>query len=288
MLTALAAYRSSRREKPFRGTLAWLVNNRTPHDWRRVSMYRETFLGAKERAPAHGYALEVFELDMNGVTAARMAGMFRSRNVSGILVCPQPQPNTVLDFSWHSFSSVTFGHSLISPQLHTIISMHLRSVLQVMHEIRKLGYSRIGLVYSRSVDTRVSHAYLGGFLSDCHLHGVAKVPPPVDPSEDDFHGWFRKYRPDAIVSAGIADITQILADAGLEAPADVGVAIVPLPERSGAMAGMYENSRHIGALAVDLVVGMIQQGVRGSPDFPHYTHVDAVWVPGRSLPPCKT
>ena len=286
MLTALAAYRSSRREKPFRGTLAWLVNNNPSHDWRSVSMYRETLLGAKERAPAHGYNLEVFKVDMNGLTTARTAGMLRSRNVSGLLICPQPRPNTVMDFPWNSFSSVTFGHSLVHPQLHSIISMHFRSVLQVLHEIRKQGYSRIGLVYSRSVDARVSHSYVGGFLSDYHLHS-AVAPPPIDPSEEDFGRWFRKHQPDAIVSAGIADITQILADAGLRAPADVGVAIVPLPERSGAMAGMYENSRHIGAFAVDLVVGMIQQGVRGPPDVPHYTHVDAVWVAGRSLPPRK-
>lgn len=285
MLTALAAYRSGRRDKPFRGTLAWLVNNNPMHDWRAVTMIRDIYLGAKERAPVHGYSLEIFKLGVNGLPGTRVAGVLRSRNVSGILVCPQPRPNTALDFPWGNFSSVAFGHTLVSPQLHTVVSAHFRSMMHLLNETRALGYRRIGLVHSRNVDMRVSHAYLGAYLANSHLYGAGVSVPPVDPAEDDFKRWFRRCRPDAVVSAGLADITAVLEGAGLSAPRDVGVAVLPLPEASGEMAGMYENSRHMGAIAIDLLVSLMQQGLRGAPEFPHYTHVDSVWVPGASLPP---
>jgi LacI family transcriptional regulator/LacI family repressor for deo operon, udp, cdd, tsx, nupC, and nupG len=292
MLSALAYYRNTRRKKAYHGTLAWLVNAGStkdwPGDWRSVIMYKETYLGAKERAPIHGYNLEVFEMNANGLTPHRVAEMFRSRNISGLLVGPQPRSNTELDFPWDDFSAVTSSYTLVRPQLHTVVGSYFRDMRHTMQTIRSLGYRRIGLVYSKMADTRLSHYYLAAYLADCHLQDTGKPLMPVDPAEEDLGKWFRRERPDAIVAFGLADVDVILRKAGLRVPDDVGVARLPLASESGFFAGIYENSRHIGAAAVDLLVALVQQGVKGCPEQPRYTHIDGVWVPGKSLPPRRS
>ncbi|MDR0901813.1 MAG: LacI family DNA-binding transcriptional regulator [Opitutaceae bacterium] len=293
MLSALAYYRNSRRKKAYHGTLAWLMSAGSSKDWggdwRAVTMYKETWLGARERAPAHGYNLEVFEMLAGGLTPQRVAGMFRSRNITGLLIGPQPRPNTEMDFPWGDFSSVTTSFTLLRPHLHTVAGAYYRDMMQTMQNIRSLGYRRVGLVYSKMVDARLTHYYLAGYLADCHLHGPEKPPPPLDPGDGDFGKWFRRARPDAIVAAGLAAevIEAMLRRAGLRAPDDVGLARLPPDMPGGFFAGMCENSRQIGATAIDMLVSLVQQGIRGCPDHPRYTHIDGVWSPGASLPPRK-
>jgi LacI family transcriptional regulator/LacI family repressor for deo operon, udp, cdd, tsx, nupC, and nupG len=288
MLSALAYYRNSRRKKAYHGTLAWLVNAADDRDWAGewhvVTQYKDMYLGARGRAPTHGYNLEVFEINTKKFSPQRTAGILRSRNITGLLVCPQPRPNTELDFPWEGFSAVTFGYTLARPQLHRVTTAHFRSMWQMMRMIRSLGYRRIGLVYSKNVDIRVSHHYLAAYLADCQLYAPDGPLIPVDPGEEDFGKWFCRARPDAIVSAGLADIGAVLRRAGLRAPDDVGVAVLPLDTPPGTLAGIYESCRDIGECAVDMLVALVQQGARGCPEMPRHTLIDGVWSPGKSLP----
>jgi LacI family transcriptional regulator/LacI family repressor for deo operon, udp, cdd, tsx, nupC, and nupG len=79
MLSALIARRVHRQQRPFQGTLAWLVNNERQWDWRRI--FHEYHEGAAGRAKRYGYNIDVFDLQTPGMTLARMGAILAARNI---------------------------------------------------------------------------------------------------------------------------------------------------------------------------------------------------------------
>jgi LacI family transcriptional regulator/LacI family repressor for deo operon, udp, cdd, tsx, nupC, and nupG len=291
MLAALAVYSSRKKPPLFEGSLAWVVNRNTPasdwpdDDWRKIGLFAEYFDGAKSRAAERGYKIEEFELDEKRLGAGRVANILRARNIRGVLLCPQPNASVSLEFPYEDFSCVTYGHTLEKPQLHKVVTSQYQSMITVMGKVRAAGYRRIGLMYSRRNSSRSIHNSLAGYLADEFLHNPLNGIPPIDPSEDDIKVWFHKYKPDAIVSAHVIDGLEVIETNGLRVPEDVALAMPVIPDRSGRIAGIYENSGHMGRMAVDLLVSMIHAGERGIPEVVHVTTVNGEWIPGDSLPP---
>ncbi|HEY9247922.1 MAG TPA: LacI family DNA-binding transcriptional regulator, partial [Rariglobus sp.] len=285
MMSALVSYRQTLNPASYQGTIAWLVNNAHPFDWSRVAMFKEYHQGAVGRAAKHGYKLEVFDLQSAGTTPEKLAKAFRFRKINGVLVCPQPGPNWRLDFPWEHFSCVTFGYSLVHPQLHTVAPTQFRAMLETMRRLTQLGYSRIGFAYSFNTDERADHNFLGGYLVESYLNDHQVHIPPFNEetaTADNFSKWFETHRPEAVVT-GNPRLLRIIKAAGLFVPRDIGVACPTVPGMESSLAGIYENSRHIGETAVDTLVSMIHQGDRGVPETPHYIHVPGVWIPGKTL-----
>ncbi|MES2694074.1 MAG: LacI family transcriptional regulator, partial [Verrucomicrobiota bacterium] len=106
------------------GTLAWIVNSQPGYQWEDGPYYSSYFAGAATRANVHGYHLEKFILNAEGITAGRLASILLARNVQGLLLCPQPRAGMSMEFAWDQFAAVTFGYTLVSPVLHTVASAH--------------------------------------------------------------------------------------------------------------------------------------------------------------------
>jgi LacI family transcriptional regulator/LacI family repressor for deo operon, udp, cdd, tsx, nupC, and nupG len=294
MLAALAAYSSQKRTPHFEGSLAWIVNRNTPttdwpdNDWRKVGLFLEYFNGAKAQALQRGYKLEEFELNEKHIGAERLARILRARNIRGVLLCPQPCAGVTMEFPYEDFSFVTYGHTLEKPLFHKIVTTQYQSMVTVMQKVRTAGYQRIGLMYSKHNGQRSSNNSLAGYLTEEFLHNPSSRIPPCDPSENSVRNWYLKYKPDAIVSANVTDGLSIIEKIGLKVPEDVGLAMPVLPDRSGRIAGIYENNIHMGRLAVDLLVSMIHTGDHGIPNVVHVMTVNGDWIPGDSLPPATS
>jgi DNA-binding LacI/PurR family transcriptional regulator len=289
MLSALAAYRNQRRAPTFHGTLAWLANSAFGFDWRDRRIrphFSDYFEGAKRRASVYGFQLETFDLHDSRMSPTRLAGVLRARGIGGVLLCPQPRPDTSMDFPWEQFSAVTFGYTLAVPRLHTVVAAQYRAMLQTMREMRQLGYRRVGLVLHGDHDQRTDHNYLAGYLVEAQREGALDVPPLTAPYEDlaALGSWIREHRPDAIVT-GYYRILESLRALEVKVPGQLGAACPVLPSADSDLAGVVENSEHIGEVAVDLLVPMLQRGERGVPPSPHRVHVEGRWIPGKTLRP---
>ncbi len=288
MLSALIHYRNRKQTRSFQGTLAWLVNHQPVDAWREISVFCEYFEGASRQAKNYGYNIEVFHLHDEGMTPAKMARIFRSRNVSGILLCPQPLPNTRLAFPWERFSVVNFGYSLSHPQFHTTASTQFRAMTETMRQLYSLGYKRIGFACSLLTDKRTDHNYLAGYFVEKYLNEEKIDIPPFDEevaSASTFLKWYTRYHLDAIVTNN-PRILGIIRQTGLQVPKDLGVACPTLPppaSNSSGLSGIYENSVEVGKAAVDFLVAKLQHGERGIPEQPYYIHVPGIWMPGRTL-----
>ncbi|MBL9205865.1 MAG: LacI family DNA-binding transcriptional regulator [Opitutaceae bacterium] len=287
MLSALAAYRGRKRPATYHGTLAWLVTSAFGHDWRRTQHFIDFHDSAAQRARRHGFALETYDFNSKEMTPDRLASILRARNISGLLLSPQPRSDTTIDFPWQDFSAVTFGYSLASPHLHTVVSTQYRDMRLTLDHVQALGYKRIGLALSRDHDLRTDRNYLAAYL--VHEYGAAgEAPPPplLMSSNEDAEAlgdWLDRYRPDAMVAAVKDPFLRSLRQLGWKIPEDIGVAFPNLVRPDPRVAGVVESSEEIGAVAVDVLVAMIQRGERGIPEYPQRIHVEGRWSPGRSL-----
>lgn len=286
MLTALAAYRSRSRPAAFHGTLAWLVNHQgSEYRWGETRIYREYFEGARKGASRHGYVLEVFDLDLNGLNTQRLATILRARNVQGVILCPQPSPQTHISFPWEHFAAVTFGHTLIEPRLHIGTATQYRNAVNTVRKLREYGYERIAYDLWHEFDSRSDNNYWAGYLGEMYSPEKGLLVPPLDRRSGDpraFHRWHKKHRPDAIVT-GDPEFFAYVAGLGLRVPDDLGIACLALPDANSELSGMHENSLQVGVVVVDFLVGMIQRGEFGIPEFRQRILVEGTWVDGGSL-----
>jgi len=291
MLAALASYRNKVQPASYHGTLAWLSNSAFGYDWRAKAHFRDYFAAAAQRAKTFGYNVEEFDINSPNVTRRRLASILRARNISGILVAPQPKPETELEFPWEQFSAVKFGYSMVKPELHTFATTHYRNASRVAKNVYALGYRRVGLAFTRTQEQRLDNSYLAAYLAEEFLeHSAIQIPPFMedrDKNSPQFVAWLRKYKLDAIV-AGSPVIKEFLAKAGLRIPQDVGIALCGMPKPHPGFAGVVEDSFRVGEAAVDCLISMIQRGERGVPELPVRTLVEGYWVDGDSLPPASS
>lgn len=279
MLSALASYRNKKREVAYQGTLAWLVRETPELRWTKKVYYR-FYLAAKEQAHTHGYNVEVFDLNEPGLSPERLGQILRSRNIQGILVCPQPQPTMDLPFPWEHFASVTFGFSLLSPKLHTVAAGQFSASVTVVKKLRKFGHERIGFVTLH--DDRANNNFIAGYLSEMFMEDKKFLIPPLHPDDcnDEAMGkWYRKHKPTAII--GPPDIDERAIRAGIPIE-EVTLACAFLPNSVWPLAGVSEDAEQIGRVAANVLVSMIQQGERGIPGSPQCTLVEGAWLENRS------
>lgn len=292
-LSALSAYRQSRRPSGFQASLAWVTNHPTCDGWQSASQSREYHAGARERAEELGYTLEAFWLRAPRMTPSRVGQILRTKNITGLLMAPQPAADVRIDLDWTRFCAVTFGYGLRQPKLPTVSNHQYHSGLRAVSELLNLGYSRIGLMLSPDHDEVIDHQYTGAYYGVMQHRNPGSQLPVLFVSEtaDSSHlratflEWVNRHEPDAILTMPYYDIRVLTAAAGLRIPRDIGVAFLNLigDMKNGEFAGMAEPSREVGAAAVDHLVSMINHDRRGIPATQNLILVESQWTPGKSV-----
>jgi len=281
-----------RRQSRASTTIAFVSAYPTPLGWRNVTDFADYFDGAQERAASQGYALEHFWLKEPGMTGPRLSKILYSRGVPGLLIAPLPGSVGHLSLDWPRFAPVALGYTLTRPNLTRVTSDQFQTMLLVLRKLKWLGYRKIGFVMEALSDARVSHRWAAGYLAfRMDFSHLAKLDPFLPPAlnEANVVQWFLASRPDAIVGSDIRIITW-LKNAGFDVPGDVGFANLSVGTGIANMAGANQNSRTIGASAIDMVVDQLHRNERGIPDSPKLTLVPAGWVDGptvRNVRPAK-
>lgn len=287
MLVSLAHYRSARRPVHYQSTLAWVTNFPTQNGWREAEIFHHQFLGASERAQSLGFRLEHFWLREPGMTPARAGQILRARNISGLLIAPQPVAGTVLELDWTGFSAASLGYTLASPALHLVGCHQYRSMKLALQRLLELGYRRIGLVMLEASDDRADHNWVAAYLvMQQHVPPRHRKPHLLLPAwnEAAFAAWFTQHQPEVIVTKNL-EVLAALRRLGRRVPEDTGVAFLSLPQPGGEYSGVDENPREVGAAAVNYVAGMIHRNERGIPASPQRLLIEGTWIDGRTVRP---
>jgi DNA-binding LacI/PurR family transcriptional regulator len=284
-LAGLSAYRKTRRPPKFQASLAWLSNYPAGQSWKNFPAFRGYFEGATARARELGYRLEEFRLHTPGMTCARMENILAARNINGILVAPQPRAGTRLDFKFDRFSAVTFGYTLVEPQLH-VAAMHMfRTMEMAFRRLIALGYRRPGLALAIESDQRADRQWSAAFWTEQQgLTADNRIPlllgQPLE--RQSFLAWFNRYRPDVVVAIW-PEVLAWLVEAGITVPETVGLALLTVPDGGVLYSGIWENPQVIGAKAVEFLVDLTHRTERGCPQVPLTMLVAGSWVDGKTV-----
>ncbi|BET66983.1 hypothetical protein ASA1KI_19010 [Opitutales bacterium ASA1] len=288
-----ALMRSRRSGRPVEGsTLGFVTNYPTRDGWRRPYHDRpDYFPGARDRAREFGYNLEHFWLGEPGMTITRFAGILRARAVHGLIIGRLPPGQCTLDLAWDRISAVALGMTLRSPLLHHVTENHFDTARQAMRQCRERGYRRVGFVFTEANDSPgVNERWLGAYLQQQQQElppgDRLAVCPGSPPAESVFFEWIRRERPDALLvtNASAIRIAERLASVGKRVPDDIG--LVELQDNPGRdFAGVHHEPARVGALAVDLLIGLLHRNETGIPDYPHEILLPGRWLDTGSLPP---
>ena len=290
MLSALTVYRRRARQPHYQGTIAWLSNTGKASAAAIIHAGFHGYRGgAQERCRELGYNLEEFLT--SEIPLPRLSKIFQARNISGILLPPQPRQLSHIHFDWENFSAVSFGFSLASPKMHLVTNAQFRSARIATRKTRSYGYKRIGFTTLRSVETRTDLNFSSGYLAELRFGRREQLPIfEFDDAQKsgrrtfirEFSKWFRVHKPDAILSLD-SDVFGAMNKLEI-GPDKCGYAAIHLQKDTSHLAGVNQNDVLIGRTAVDFLVGMIHRNERGIPAIPLRILVEGNWVDGDSLP----
>lgn len=268
-------------------TLGIVTNVFDGLSWREIATHRAYFEGAKERAESLGYSIEEFRLHHEGMTEQRATNIMWSRGIEGAVIFPTLNSSGAFDFhaDLSRFSVATIAYSLQSPRLNRSCVHHFRVVMEACQQLYALGYRRLGLALDENQDRRSGHNWRAGFLAAEHIqNGAIELPPLIAHHLDyaKFSSWFGAHRPDAILhlpdaNDGVAPIFAWLKQCGARVPDDVGYVCLDLTPAMTEISGMEQQSKIVGATAIDLVIAGLLQHERGVPAHIKTTMVDGVW-----------
>jgi LacI family transcriptional regulator len=251
--------------------------------------WTEFYHGAREHAHELGYNLDIIWRREPGMTIRKFNRILRARGIRGVIITPLPDAlgHIAMDFS--RLAAATVGYPLAKPHIHHCSGWHLQFMALALRKVVRKGYRRIGYTIFPDGDRFASFSFSSRFLLyQSTIPAKQRVPLLIHPQEkraptiQEFHSWYEKYRPEVILCAGYV-VEGWMAQLGLKAPKDVAYANLSLIDKGGAVSGIFERTRKVGACAVDLVVGQIQQNILGVPDIPKSIYIEGEWVEGKTL-----
>jgi LacI family transcriptional regulator len=287
LVSALMTYRRTGRSGLRTLVMGFVTSFSTRDGWQEVAIHREFYEGMRLGAERHGYRVDSFWLREPGMTARRLSQILYNRDVRGLVIAPLPVGLGHLRLEWERFSSIALGYSMVWPELHRAANHQFRSMRLAMRRVRKRGHHRIGLALRASINERVSHHWVGGYLSEqYHDAGAERLMPLISPDRDwkraTFERWYLEQRPSVVLSQH-EEILDWLGAMGVAVPGEVGFVHLNCPDRTGRFAGIYQNGIQVGSAALDFLVGMVQRNESGIPALAHSVLVDGTWQEGMTL-----
>lgn len=273
-------------------SLALLTSGPTRDAWQQFVTEKKYVEGCRDRAKSYGYQVEEFWLNEPGMSSKRLFEIIWNRGIEGLIVAPiqgrlRGEDLRWLDFDFSNYSAVEISETVKAPDLDRSLHDQYTSTLKVIDELIALGYCRIGLVLERSLDRRVNGRWTAAFAR-CQIYREPHrlIPPLIldEACRDSFHTWHTSNKPDVVISVDRFGLS-LIEECGLKIPDDLGYVSLDLdglPPGHEWISGIDQNSHHVGASAVDLLVGAIQRGQRGVPDLPVRIEVAGTWRPGKS------
>lgn len=291
LLSALSAYRSSSMRSSFQGVLVW-INGFPSQDFftHDKSFYGDCYQGARKRAEALGYKLEMFWIGEQRMSGKRASNILRARNILGIIVGPMPEMAPKMDLDWESFNSLRIGYSLADSRITNVISDQFANTQWAFQRLLDDGFKRIGFACPRYLDSRVSNKFSGAYMSMVHHHFREPLIPMFldDEKQGDpgaFLAWYEKYRPEVILAGGRSVYYKVLVKAGIKVPEMVQFVSLHCEYMKSPVAGISQNGEAVGIVAVDHLVGMIQRFKVGLESQPKTTTILGRWLEGDSYQP---
>ena len=274
----LSEYRS-KRGGARQGNLAIIHTSPDPQDHKNRTV-REWVASAKDRASGAAFGCDEFSLHTGETGIGRILSIMRARGTSGILLTGPFAEGKIPASIWNRISAIptiVMGERPVLPTLSCALNDQFATSRRASIELSNLGYRRLGLCLHPDIDSILERRFGAGFLTANPRH-----LPQFDLRPDsrrDFLRWFRRYKPDAILTMHV-EIRAWLESVGVNCPGDIGLAHLDLPPTGREWSGMRQDNSHLGGSAVDLLLSQIHFHISGTPPFQQCLMLGSEWIDG--------
>jgi len=162
-ISHLMSYMRKRLKPTPASALAYLTD-RYPDDWMNGHL-GAVYQGAKTRAAALGYHLEMLSLKKPGTTDRHLPEIIRARGIEGVLIGPLVNKGERLNLDCSDLSTVVLSGNIWQPPLHRVHSDYHFNMLSMLRRLTQLGYRRVGLVTNAIGAHHIEHQEEGAFLA---------------------------------------------------------------------------------------------------------------------------
>jgi len=284
LISALMTSLHARRNRQRHTVLGYVTSDPELAPWRSYRMFIEMQEGAASRAQDLGYRLEEFALRASGMTPRRFTQILRTRGILGLLIAPLPHSERSIELDFTDFAVVGIDMSVTSPPIERVSSDHVQSALLAVQECRKLGYRRIGFILSREVSERLDHRWLAAYrLVAADASPGERVEPLLPSCTDDIlpaiPEWYAREKPEVVI------LGELDPHGHYPLPPQVGIVSLSLEEQAlGHVAGIFQDNRRMGSVAVEHLVARLERCEFGTDDRGRLHLVAGRWIVGPTAP----
>ncbi|MBI2515524.1 MAG: LacI family DNA-binding transcriptional regulator [Opitutae bacterium] len=268
-------------------TLAYVTAFPTENGWQREMFFRSLYAGARHRAEARGYVLQPFWLYRDDMTNERFSEILWARGIRGMLLSPFPRLGMEIHLQWEHFSVVAHGLSLAHPVFHRTSNDHYQSMMLVMAECRRRGYTRPGFALDVPTGERLEFRWEAAYRVSGEKLGFKMSVPPLMTSTrwepERMCKWIKREKPDVVITLMLEDQVRELTKRGLRIPEDVGLASLSVSQPGSPLSGVLQNPSAMGAVAVEQLINMVERNETGVPEDPITLTLSGRWNPGRTV-----
>lgn len=296
LVSALMAHRGRRRGEAVRLVIAYVTDfpRLFPERWLRNPSQEALRAGAAARAKELGFLLETFDMSAPGMSPRRLNDILYSRGIGGLIFGPRVDTHhRQLDFDWTHFSAVTLGVKVAEVRLDWVGSDYHFNMRLIFDHLGSLGYRRVGLVMVDEFSALHEGRILAAFeLAQHTVPRSSRVRPLLVRETQNIplrrhpalRPWVERERPDVIVTT-IGPHGREWHELAATLPGRPGVVALSAQERDGRIAGVFQDNRHLGAMAVELVASMMQRNQTGFAAHRRCYLLEGEWIDGDSCPP---
>ncbi len=277
LVATLMEHVRSGRKLTDQGTLGVLTASPGKNAWLQSEVFSTYYRGLEEQALRRGYRTECLFLRQPGMTVAAANRILNARDIRAIIVADPSWPAAFRGFPWHHYAVCRSAWwRRPSPMLDTVVSDHFHNLGMAFTRLQHQGCTRIGLCLHKITSSRWIGAYL---FHQSTLPQRRQLPIFQGPSDscgpEAFLNWYKKWRPDGILSGGIEGwrwmqeigvTTEQTAFASLNRPHD------------SPFGGIDENSPLIGAAACDMAINNLMHNELGVPKHAREILIKGGWL----------
>ena len=168
----------AKRMPSYQATLAFLSFSHDAQAAQHLHRYTaDVIAGARQRATALGYAVDLLTIDSAKLSQTRLTTMLKSRGIRGVLI---PPLSAVEDCSqlldWTQFSIIAATYSAKNLIVNRVVPHHQNNIMLAISKLQSLGYRRLGLVLTADLARRANFAYEAAFA--LHQQSTSRRFPP--------------------------------------------------------------------------------------------------------------
>lgn len=267
--------------------LGFLTDFESKERWKESPTAVQMHAGAYARAAELGFRVETFWLGDPAMSPSRLAGIFRARNINGLLVAPTHSPHGILTFDFAPFATVGLGVSTETSALLSVTHDHFSGMRTALQHCLAVGRRRIGVALTMDANEVVRDKWLAAQALVAHQQAGAAtfVPAWLDGfSTEGLKVWLRDHRPDTLVGTFDPRLRAFLARERLRVPRDLALVSLSLAPHESDCAGVFQCSEVLGRSAVDLLVNALHHNKTGLMPRRQVLQVEGEWRNGASLP----